>query len=684
MTRSEGFLIAQAFSGLKSREATIQRWLGFLNGSHKRKDWAGLHHHLQSKYPLIHAQFSRFDDDGFEIVGQAPFDTWLTNDSPEKVDLASDAQESIEAILSQARRNVHTILHADRVRLAEFWLQELQETTADKLFESVKATDRLRKEQQKVYDDVDRRVLQTAEVIGVTTTGLARKIATLSHVKCKVVICEEAGEVMEPHLISALLPSVEHFIQIGDHQQLRPQINNFHLSLESHQGVDYQLDRSQFERLCVGQPSRPTFPVAHLNIQRRMRPEISSLIRATVYPRLLDHQKTKVLPDVVGMRKNVFWLAHDHIEEAGSKDKHQKSHSNVWEIHMVHALVKHIVRQGVYQSSDIAVLTPYTGQLQRLRAEMRNDFEIVLSDRDQETLARDGFDIGDSSSEDKDENNSNPVSEALEKRQLSELLRIATVDNFQGEEAKIVIVSLVRSNEARKVGFLKTTNRINVLLSRAQHGMYLIGNSDTYANVPMWAQVIGMLQAEDSVSQTLALCCPRHTDTQITVSEPEDFARSSPEGGCQLACERRLAKCGHRCAARCHSESMHRVFACPQACQRLHSPCNHNCQKATCGEDCGLCMVLVDNVQLPCGHTKDGVPCHLTLDVAKINCKVPVKKEVRECKHIVDVPCSRDVTTAKFVCPSSCTEHLPCESKLASQPKLSFTPLWLSIITFQS
>jgi superfamily I DNA and/or RNA helicase len=46
-----------------------------------------------------------------------------------------------------------------------------------------------------------------------------------------------------------------------------------------------------------------------------------------------------------------------------------------------------------------------------------------------------------------------------------------------GEEAKVVIISLVRCNEAGKAGFLNTTNRINVLLSRAQHGMYLIGNA---------------------------------------------------------------------------------------------------------------------------------------------------------------------------------------------------------------
>ena len=147
------------------------------------------------------------------------------------------------------------------------------------LFESVKAATNVQRQLTDVNDDVDRRVLQTADVIGVTTTGLARRIATLQHVKCKVVMCEEAGEMLEAHMLSALLPSVEHFIQIGDHQQLRPQINNYKLSLESQQGSPYQLDRSQFERLAVGDKGSPRIQVAQLNLQWRMRPEISSLIK---------------------------------------------------------------------------------------------------------------------------------------------------------------------------------------------------------------------------------------------------------------------------------------------------------------------------------------------------------------------------------------------------------------------
>lgn len=132
------------------------------------------------------------------------------------------------------------------VRNARRWKNEV--------FESVISAERLCKLQTDIHDDVNRRVLQTADVIGVTTTGLAKKISTLKHVRCKVVICKEAGEVMEPHMLSVLLPSVEHFIQIGDHQQLRAKVNNHSLSLESRQGALYQLNRSRFERARLESP----------------------------------------------------------------------------------------------------------------------------------------------------------------------------------------------------------------------------------------------------------------------------------------------------------------------------------------------------------------------------------------------------------------------------------------------
>lgn len=77
----------------------------------------------------------------------------------------------------------------------------------------------------------------------------------------------------------------------------------------------------------------------------------------------------------------------------------------------------------------------------------------------------------------------------------------------------MVIVSLVRCNQQRKCGFLRTSNRINVLLSRAQHGMYIIGNTETSSHVPMWGSVLDMLRKKGNVGRDLQLCCPRHPDT---------------------------------------------------------------------------------------------------------------------------------------------------------------------------
>lgn len=148
-----------------------------------------------------------------------------------------------------------------------------------------------------------------------------------SSVRSLYEVCEEAGEIMEPHMLLSLLPSVEHVILIGDHQQLRPRINNHSLSMESQQEVPYQLDRSLFERLLVGESRRPPFPVTQLNIQRRI-----------------------------------------HLEDRSRGVIDQGSYTNRWEVEMTHVLLRHNIRQREYCSNDIAVLTPHTGQLQKLRS----------------------------------------------------------------------------------------------------------------------------------------------------------------------------------------------------------------------------------------------------------------------------------------------------------------------------
>ena len=662
-SRSERYSLSTSYESLEMFTETIKSKLG---GLHKIGiSWKILERYVYEKHPRIHRQFLRVDNEGFELASEVdPFNLWRLGKHNSSV-RGSQTVGSIRNIVQQAERDVHNLSMQDRQTLITHWVEGQAEATEESILDAQSGFNQTIRTMDMIHDEADRRILETADVIGVTTTGLARRISVLRHLRSKVVVCEEAAEVIEAHMISALVPSIEHCIQIGDHQQLRPSVTDYGLSVESIKGQVFQLDKSQFERLCTGGNNLPPLPISQLNVQRRMRPQISRLIRETQYRRLQDDESVKELHNVVGMRQNLFWLDHQYLEEGSNSEAVSRSKSNDWEVELAHALVRHLVRQGTYKSTDIALLTPYTGQLQKLRKRMGIDFEVVLSDRDETQLAIEGF-VDESSTDQNQTSGTGGPNSRLEKAALSKLLRIATVDNFQGEEAKIVVVSLVRSNKDKRVGFLKTDNRINVLLSRAQHGMYLVGNSETYSNIPMWATVLGMLRLDDLVGQSLALCCPRHPETPISCSQPEDFASLSPEGGCRLTCDKRLDTCGHKCQAKCHSDALHRVWPCPEPCPRIQEQCGHSCPKS-CGEICGPCKKIVDGVQLPCGHFKDGVQCYRTKRLSDIRCTVNISRASPGCKHIVQVPCFVDVDSPDFHCPAPCEAMLPCSHICSSR-----------------
>jgi superfamily I DNA and/or RNA helicase len=53
---------------------------------------------------------------------------------------------------------------------------------------------------------------------------------------------------------------------------------------------------------------------------------------------------------------------------------------------------------------------------------------------------------------------------------------MSTIDNFQGEEADIVVLSLVRNYDKGSIGFMKEPERVNVILSRARCGLIMLGS----------------------------------------------------------------------------------------------------------------------------------------------------------------------------------------------------------------
>ncbi|CZR66499.1 related to NF-X1 finger and helicase domain protein [Phialocephala subalpina] len=627
--------------------SVIQEAETILDGLNNSASWRNVRDYLQLRNPKHFKDLFRgsVDEDGFTEVKEGKkirvVDSWLRN-APKKLVSNRPVAELQSVSLRETSSLERAALHKD-------WLEKQSNELLHRLLSSLDELYDSKSNLDKCHQELNLRCLRQANIIGVTTSGLAKTIDVLGRVGAKVVLCEEAGEVLEAHTLTTFLPGVQHAILIGDHQQLRPQINNYELQYDNPRGQRFSLDISLFERLVSPQLGQPKLSCIALETQRRMHPSIAELVRVPLYPKLKDHPSVGHYPEVDGMRKRLYWLDHREKEDPRSAQSVSMSRTNVFEVDMVEALVAHLVRQGTYGNEDIAVLTPYLGQLQKIRKRLASTFAIVVGDRDIEDLEAKGL-------EDPAEKNEEQQSQ---KSTLLNALRIATVDNFQGEEAKVIVISLVRSNEERKCGFLKTSNRINVLLSRARHGMFIIGNSDTASPVPMWSQVISILEKSESIGPTLALCCARHQDAPIEVSTPDDFARLSPEGGCDKRCVSRL-RCGHACLNMCHSDTLHNAVHCLERCQRTKPGCDHSCPK-DCGDRCDdKCQVMVYKTILPCGHIAERLKCHEAQAPETVQCRVQMDHTMPHCDHQVKVFCYQLPLDNDHACFAKCGAMLPC------------------------
>ncbi|KAF4665253.1 hypothetical protein FOL46_003783 [Perkinsus olseni] len=99
--------------------------------------------------------------------------------------------------------------------------------------------------------------------------------------------------------------------------------------------------------------------------------------------------------------------------------------------------------------------------------------------------------------------------------------RVVTIDDYQGEENKVIILSLVRSNGNGKIGFIGIENRVIVALSRAREGLYIIGNVEMIEKAPSWAKVVEILRSQGRIVQSLQLKCRTHPDNIEGITTPE-------------------------------------------------------------------------------------------------------------------------------------------------------------------
>ncbi|GAB0491442.1 hypothetical protein MMPV_002695 [Pyropia vietnamensis] len=78
-------------------------------------------------------------------------------------------------------------------------------------------------------------------------------------------------------------------------------------------------------------------------------------------------------------------------------------------------------------------------------------------------------------------------------------VEVATVDGFQGREKPLILLSLVRSNAARRVGFVADPRRANVALTRARAGVVVVGDAATLAGCELWAHWLDWVATEGRV-----------------------------------------------------------------------------------------------------------------------------------------------------------------------------------------
>ncbi|KZT74563.1 P-loop containing nucleoside triphosphate hydrolase protein [Daedalea quercina L-15889] len=397
-------------------------------------------------------------------------------------------------------------------------------------------------------------------IIGCTTTAAAKYTEQLQNALPEVLLVEEAGEILESHVLTALGEETRRLILIGDHKQLRPKVDNYALTVEK--GDGYDLNRSLFERLVLG-----GYPHETLMKQHRMRPEISSYVRRLTYPDLVDAPSTKDRPNLRGVRDNIIFITHDHPEDehdqiADRRDEGCKSSKqNKFEVNMVLRILRYLAQNG-YGTDKIVILTPYLGQLHRLQEALRKEAttDPVLNDLDSYDLVRAGL--------------MSSGAAKLAKRSV----RLATVDNYQGEESEIVLVSLTRSNSLRDIGFMFAPERLNVLLSRARNALIMIGNVETFSTAKkggeLWARLFTMMRTDGHIYDGLPTRCERHPSKTALLKNPEDFDEYSPDGGCREPCTAMLNCNIHQCPSKCHQLYDHSKMTC-EAVMEYTCPNNH-------------------------------------------------------------------------------------------------------------
>eukprot|EP01061_Rhynchopus_euleeides_P005017 TRINITY_DN1427_c0_g1_i1.p1 TRINITY_DN1427_c0_g1~~TRINITY_DN1427_c0_g1_i1.p1 ORF type:complete len:1138 (+),score=314.44 TRINITY_DN1427_c0_g1_i1:335-3415(+) len=287
---------------------------------------------------------------------------------------------------------------------------------------------------------------------------------------------DEAGQATETELLAPLqfigpFTGGTSVTFAGDHKQLGPVLRSMPCQLLGF-GV------STLERLMK---SCRTSSVQLLD-SYRAHPSIMAVYNELTYNNTLrakaplherEHLKgTTLFPSGWWLPYSPFHpLSFYHVEGHEAREEDSPSWKNELEASRVVSLVEELLLTGRVQFEDIVVLTPYLKQCQVIRDKLHHQ---------------------------KFETNTPPFVKPHDYHRSRMPVRVCSVESFQGRESPVVILSCVRSQELSEVpndhrqsiGFLQQPQRLNVAISRAIAGLFVVGNIGTLMSDPHWEKLI--------------------------------------------------------------------------------------------------------------------------------------------------------------------------------------------------
>ncbi len=289
--------------------------------------------------------------------------------------------------------------------------------------------DKLFGDARELEEKTVKRIIHKAEVICATNSTVGSEI--LKSAKFDFAVIDEATQSTEPSSLISVLKT-KRFVMAGDHKQLPPTI----LNKDAARG---KLSKSLFERLLEIHGDRIR---VMLDVQYRMNDAIAEFPGKEFYDGKLKADESVKKHNLMDIHPESKFVNEDakpflFIDTGGSemfKERTRRgstSKENAGEAKSVEGIAERLLSLGV-KPEDIAIISPYDNQVALIRKELR-----------------------------------------------VEGLEIKTVDGFQGREKEVVIVSFVRCNKSREIGFLRDLRRLNVSITRAKRKLILIGDSRT-------------------------------------------------------------------------------------------------------------------------------------------------------------------------------------------------------------